>query len=61
MQTVIQQGQWLGVLCLNWHSVALIENSSPPLPTLKSFLGHWFLQTRTDPLPPIGKCISHIS
>lgn len=55
MQTVIQQGQWLGVLCLNWRSVALIENSSsPPLPTLKSFLGHWFLQTRTDPLPPIG-------
>lgn len=41
--------------------MALIENPFPPLPILKfSFLGCWFLQTRTDPLPPLGTCLAHL-
>lgn len=41
--------------------MALIENSFPPLPILKfSFLGCWVLQTRTDPLPPMGPCLAHL-
>lgn len=39
--------------------MALIENPFPPLPILKfSFLGCWFLQTRTDRLPPLGTCLA---
>lgn len=41
--------------------MALIENPFPPLPILKfSFLGCWFLQTRTDPLPPLGTRLAHL-
>lgn len=53
------------VLPLEWHSMTLIENPSfPPLPILKfSFLGCWFLQTRTDPITSASQWvnISYIS